>query len=420
MNDPAQAQMAKRRWLVFALACAMSWLLYVHRYALGVIKPALKAEYPDLSDIDLGWLDTLFYVTYAIGQVPGGMAGDAFGPRLVLTVLLATWSGSLAGIAWAKSLLPMAIARSGFGLTQAGVYPNLSKVTHSWFPLSIRTTVQGLVGTLAGRAGGACAPLIVATLLMGTLSFDWRTSLAILAASGLLLAGAFGWLFRDHPALPETTTPTTSPAPAPRPRIEWSERNIVTFAALLLYAASSTFADQLFVFWIPQFLTEGKGLSAIEMGVFAGLPLWGGALGGFAGGALNDWLIRRTGSVRLGRTVVGLAGKALLAALLVVSIRVADGRWVMVVLLIGKFFGDWALATQWGAITDLAGSAAGTVFAIVNTCGSVAGFLAGPIMGYLIQDHGWDALFLTVAGVNAIAALCWLFIDTSRRLSGDK
>jgi sugar phosphate permease len=88
----------------------------------------------------------------------------------------------------------------------------------------------------------------------------------------------------------------------------------------------------------------------------------------------------------------------------------------MVVLLACKFFGDWSLVTQWGAITDIGGPAAATVFGVVNTAGSVAGFVAGPTMGYLKQYHGWDGLFGTVAGVYVLAAVCWLVIDSSRRL----
>ena len=34
------------RWLIFVLACAVSWLLYLQRYAWGVIKPEIKEEYP--------------------------------------------------------------------------------------------------------------------------------------------------------------------------------------------------------------------------------------------------------------------------------------------------------------------------------------------------------------------------------------
>src|SRR5947208_113646 len=84
-----------------------------------------------------------------------------------------------------------------FALAQAGCYPVLSKVTRSWFPVSVRTTVQGLVASLSGRAGGACASLLVATLLMGALGLSWRHSLLVLSAGGLLLGVLFWLLFRN-------------------------------------------------------------------------------------------------------------------------------------------------------------------------------------------------------------------------------
>jgi sugar phosphate permease len=399
-------------WVVFVLACAVSWLLYLHRYAWGVIRPSLKAEDPSLTDLQLGWLDALFNVTYAIGQVPGGLAGDLLGPRAVLTLLLVLWSGSLAGLAWAAGFTQLAGARAVFGLTQAGVYPNLSKVTQSWFAPAVRTTVQGLVASLAGRAGGACASLVVATLLMHQLGLSWRASLLLLAGAGLLLGGLFWGLFRDRPA-PITTPPVRAKG---WPGLRRTPGNLGTLAALLCYAVASTFADQLYVFWVPQFLVEGKGLSTGEMGLFAGLPLWGGAVGGTVGGVLNDALIRLTGSRRLGRSAVALTGKVLAGGLIAAATQVEDGRLVMVVLLACKFFGDWSLATVWGTITDVAGPAAGTVFGVINTAGAVAAFAAGPTMGYLKKEHGWEGLFLAVCAAYVLAGLCWLFIDSSRRL----
>ena len=73
------------RWLVFVLACATSWLLYVHRYAWGVIKADLKAEY-GFTDTQLGWLDSAFSATYALFQIPCGHMGDVLGPALALPV----------------------------------------------------------------------------------------------------------------------------------------------------------------------------------------------------------------------------------------------------------------------------------------------------------------------------------------------
>jgi ACS family glucarate transporter-like MFS transporter len=289
----------------------------------------------------------------------------------------------------------------------------------------VRTTVQGVVASLAGRAGGASASLLVASLLMGLLGLDWRSALLVLAAPGLLLAAAFWLAFRDsprqHPWANAAETDLVGedpprPAGTPRGRLDLSAGNTLTLAALLLYSFASTFADQLYVFWLPQFLVEGKGLTSLEMGLFAGLPLWGGALGGAAGGALNDLAIRVTGSRRLGRSLVAFTGKALAAAIVLASLTVADGRAVMLVLFACKFFGDWSLPTQWGAVTDVGGRAAGTLFGVVNTAGSVAGFVANPILGWLKQVHGWDGQFLAVAAAYALAAACWLLIDSERRL----
>ena len=152
------------------------------------------------------------------------------------------------------------------------------------------------------------------------------------------------------------------------------------------------------------------------MGVFASLPLGGGALGGTAGGFLNDLLIHASGSRRWGRSAVAFTGKLLAGVLIAASLAVPDGRGVMVVLLGCKFFGDWSLATQWGTITDVGGRASGTVFGVVNMVGGLAAFVAGPVMGHLKQGYGWGGLFLGVAGAYVAAAACWLVIDCTRRL----
>src|SRR5262249_50773044 len=190
----------------------------------------------------------------------------------------------------------------------------------------------------------------------------------------------------------------------------------VSLVVMLVYAFFSTFADMLYVFWIPSFLVEGKGLSQTDMGLFAPLPLLGGAVGGIVGGVLNDVLIRSTRRPRWVRSGVALMGKSLAAVLIVASLAVPDGRMVMVLLLGCKFFGDWSLPTQWGTITDMAGKAAGTMFGVVNTVGALGGFAAGPGLGHLKQHHGWEGLFLGVGAAYLAAALSWLLIDCTRRL----
>jgi sugar phosphate permease len=421
-----QRPTAVRRW-IFVLACATSWLLYLHRYSWGVIKPALKKEHPELTDVQLGWLDSAFNATYALGQVPGGLAGDLFGPRAVLALFILGWSLCLAALAGAAGFWMIAAVRGAFGLTQAGTYPVLGKVTRNWFPLSVRTSVQGLVAAM-GRVGAACSSLLVATFLMGVVGLPWRDTLMVLAAPGLLLAAAVWLVFRNSPAehpwanaaeqrLVEGGAPQT--APGVPTRLRWQRDGLPTLIAMLAYSFFSTFADMLYVFWIPLFLVEGKGLNAGEMGLYATLPLLGGAVGGIVAGALNDYLVGRIGR-RNGRRSVAFTGKFLAAVLLAASIPIADGRTVMVVVLVCRFFADWSLPTLWGALTDVGGRASGTVFGIVNMIGSVGAFVAGPILGWWKQEWGWSGLFLGVALVYLAAAVCWLFIDPTRPVAREE
>jgi sugar phosphate permease len=167
---------------------------------------------------------------------------------------------------------------------------------------------------------------------------------------------------------------------------------------------------------MPAFLREAKGFGTIEMGLFASLPLWGGALGGLCGGFVNDFLIRVTGNRRLARSLTAIVGKSIAAVLIVTSLMADDGRMIMVVLFCCKFFSDWTQPTWWGTVTDLGGPAAGRVFGFVNLFGAIAGFAAGPIMSYIKADFGFDVLFYFVGVVYILTAICWGFVDCTKRL----
>ncbi|MCP4509280.1 MAG: MFS transporter, partial [Fuerstiella sp.] len=80
-----------RRWVMFGLAAGTSFMLYLHRYTWVMVRPELKAEF-GFSEQQLGGLYTLFNVTYAIGQIPGGIVCDLFGPHMFLGIIIAAWS----------------------------------------------------------------------------------------------------------------------------------------------------------------------------------------------------------------------------------------------------------------------------------------------------------------------------------------
>ncbi len=445
MNDPGapnESTLRQRptrvRWVIFVLACAASWLLYLHRYAWGVMKPSFHAENPELDDIAIGWLDSAFQAAYALGQVPGGMAGDRFGPRAMLSLLTLCGSLAVAGVAFVGGFWPFAGTRAVFGLAQAGVYPIVSKMTRTWFPLATRTSVQGFV-TALGRIGAATAPIVIATVLMGMLGLTWQTTLIVLIVPGVVLAVAFWFIVRDTPrehpwvnaaecaeiadrlptSLADDSIRAGEPPIVRKPGLTLKGVASVSVAMMLLYAFASTFQDQFYVYWLPSFLKDGHDFDLKEMGLFAALPLLGGALGGVIGGMLNDLLIRRWGNRRWSRALVALTGKTLAAGLVLVSVQMAEGHIALLVLVAARVFGDWSLPTQWAAVTDMGGRASATLFGLVNTIGAVGGFAANPIFGYLKREYDWPGVFAGVAAMCLLAAATWLFIDCTKKVVDD-
>ena len=63
-----------------------------------------------------------------------------------------------------------------------------------------------------------------------------------------------------------------------------------------------------FVSLIGTYFLKARGFDIAKTGWLTSLPLLGGAVGGIAGGWLNDRAIARTGSRRWGRSLVGLIG----------------------------------------------------------------------------------------------------------------
>ena len=106
--------------------------------------------------------------SYIVTAVPGR---ERFRLRLLWSVALGlhALTASLALLIGLQALTVMIGLRALFGLGQAGAYAVLSRVTRFWFPLSVRTSVQGWIAVFAGRIGGASASVLFATLLIGTL-----------------------------------------------------------------------------------------------------------------------------------------------------------------------------------------------------------------------------------------------------------
>ena len=437
-DDPTFSRPTVVRRRIFALSCGASFLLYLHRYTWNFVGPKLEDDY-DLTNTQVTFLFSLFYYTYAAGQIPSGVVIDRFGPHRFLSMIVVAWSAAMVVIGQTSNLMLLGFSRLLFGAAQAGCYPSLTKVTRSWFPASRRTVVQGWIATTFGRAGGAMSPIILGTVLMGWCGLSWQMSLQLLGLVGL----AFGWLFwrtfkntpAEHPgvnqeerALIEAGTSVTSSQHATLPvKRAWQSRDLRFFAVQQFLDAGS---DVAFVALIGTFFLKARGFDIAKAGWLTSLPLWGGALGGLAGGWLNDDLIQRTGSRRWARSGVGFVGKVVGCILLLFVVRQEDGRSAALLLMAAKFFSDWSQPTTWGVSTDLGGRYSATVFSVINTAGTLGGVIMPLIFGAILdrftivamvdgQAHttsNWAPLFVLLSSMYLASGVCWLLVNCTRSL----
>ena len=432
------------RWLVFGLACATSFLLYLHRYSWNIIGPKLQSEF-SLTNTQTAFLFSLFYYTYASGQIPSGIVADRFGPHRFLAATVAIWSAAMAGMAYTGNLLLLGFWRLLFGAAQAGCYPSLTNISHAWFPSQMRTTLQGWVATTFGRAGGAMSPIILGTLLMGFCGFEWQLALTLIAGVGIIHCFVFYLTFRDSPhddprvndAERELLTQGTTTVSATQPKQSVlplkkaiRNRSLKWFTVQQFMDAGS---DVVFVGLIGTYFLMAHEFDISKTGWLASLPLWGGALGGILGGWLNDTFIRRTGNRRWTRSIVGFLGKVIGCGMLVLVVMQSDGVTAAWLLMAAKFFSDWSQPTTWGTCTDLGGRFSATVFSIINTAGTIGGIVMPIVFGVVLDMFtttsivdgsevsltNWNPLFALLSAMYLVSGACWLMVNCTDRIHNE-
>jgi sugar phosphate permease len=71
---------------------------------------------------------------------------------------------------------------------------------------------------------------------------------------------------------------------------------------------------------------------------------------------------------------------------------------------------------SWAIPLDIGGDYAGSVAAVMNSCGNIGGAISPTVLAYLVRAYGWNVPFLVAAGLCAAGAALFLKIDATRRI----
>ncbi|MES1975130.1 MAG: MFS transporter [Pseudomonadota bacterium] len=422
-NQTASARRPTRvRHAVLWLTVAAYMITYMDRVVISTAAPSIQKEF-GFSAITMGWIFSTFQITYALFQLPGGWLGDRFGPRRALTWIVVWWSSFTALTALTWSAGSMLVCRALFGAGEAGAFPIATRSLSRWMLPQERGFAQGV--THAGaRLGGAIAPVFVVLLIV---DFGWRAPFFVFALVGLAWAALWFTFYRDQPAeharvnaaeLALITDALGAAAPPSRTaKIPWKQLlgngQIWTLSAMYFCYAYSI---GIFLTWFPTYLKDAHGFNLTKMGLYASLPLMAGVAGDVAGGWISDRLAHGSGNLKLARRLVAMAG-FLLAAVAIPLAILSTAPMVSVGWFCLAVFGlELTVGVSWAVTLDIGGNYAGSVSAVMNTCGNIGGAIASFATGYIVTYAGWNPAFFVMAALSLIAAVLFLGIDASRPL----
>jgi ACS family tartrate transporter-like MFS transporter len=119
----------------------------------------------------------LFFIGYALFEIPSGAMASRFGPRQWLARIMITWGLLAVGMMFIRSATQFYLMRFLLGAAEAGFFPGLVYYLSHWFPKAYRGRAVSriyIAPALAGVVMGAtAAPLLGLDGLAGWRGWQW-------------------------------------------------------------------------------------------------------------------------------------------------------------------------------------------------------------------------------------------------------
>ena len=405
------------RWWILIFMFAFALMSFVQRTCVAVAADTFMPIL-HLGQVQLGLLNTAFFVTYAAMQIPGGALGQIFGARrtyvfigivsLAATAALPLLSMVLTGTALFVSLLA---AQLVLGVALAPIFPVFASVVEAWFPTRQWAAANGLQ-TSGMVIGGAVTPLVVVAL---TEAFGWRTALVLATLPMAFVTVGWGLygrnLPREHPRvtageLAELDSPTDAV-----PALSWRRLGQIAanrdVLALTFSYLCMNYAFYLLTYWSFLYLVQVRHFAGIESGIAGMIPWIGAALGAAAGGFICDRCVLRWGP-RRGYRIVPLVCLPLAGALLLFTIHVGNAYGAVLGLTLAFAAVEINEGPYWAATMRAAGTDSGAATGVLNTGGNVGGLICQPLVAAMSATGHWNTAFETGTLLALVAAALWL------------
>jgi MFS family permease len=318
-------------FLPFALGHYLSSLL---RNVNAVLAPNLAGALA-LGPGDLGLLTSAFFFSFALVQLPVGIALDRYGPRMVQLVLMLVAALGALLFATGTSFAELVIARAVIGLGLGGCFMSAVKAISTWIAPSKLPSVHGYLIAVGGL-GAASATLPVRMALHYT---DWR-GLFILLAGLTACVGLLIWL-----VTPRSAAPANARMPTVQSILDvYRDPAFRKTISLILVPHMIFFGIQ--GLWIGRWLSDVAHFSDAAVAYLLYLSMAAVIFGAIGVGMVTEWAGRR-GIAPLDVAGIGVAAFLLVQAAIVVNYTPSFQLLAVLFTLVGTITGiEYAIVAQ--------------------------------------------------------------------------
>ena len=413
------------RWIVLVMIYVTYMIAGADRANIGVLIPVIRKDF-HLTNTDVGALASLFYVSYAIVQIPAGYLFQKLGIRKLLVVSMVLTSLSTLFTGLAASAMQLKLARLVLGGAEGPINIGIVSTINRWFPAHEKGLATGVFMSSIKFAPAFVPPLCAYLML----HFGWRDVFYIFGIPGFVIAGLWYWLVRDDPSESRRCSPAevayikesapltaqkdakhaaaaTAPAwldTAIRTReIDLLKTNKEVVRSWNVWACAMGYFFMVgitytIMTWVPTYLVSVKHFSIMKMGVVASAPWVGAIVGNILGGWLSDkvfakrrkpvMLITSAATVMTMYALINAPSEPLpLAALLCVA-----------GVLLNLGYSTFLVYPMGIATKDKVPFAA----SIVNFAGSLGGAFTPFLVGVVLDQLNWDWVFGLLAATSFI------------------
>ncbi len=293
-------------WGLVAVLLACTTTCYIDRIALSGLAPTLLDEF-DMTNSEYAFVVNSFMVTYAVMYSIGGRLADVLGFRRALSLFVVWWSIAGSMHTLSVGFRSLAAYRLLLAVGQGGVWPASMKTVAHEVRGPIRSFAVGIVN-VGSSLGSALTVPLVSWL---TVVYGWRTAFLVTGLIGFAVLPF--WLSltgRQHRESEEAKNTEAIPwLHVVRYRQAW---------AVFLGRMTAAGVWGFYVYWIPPYLAQDKGLDVTQIGLMAWIPYLMSGFGDLWGTGMASWLIARGWTVNRARKTVlcisGIMATALIGA----------------------------------------------------------------------------------------------------------